>query len=76
MSITSVLATGLNGIQRGISLTDRAGAQIAQIGSVSFSEQLATSMVGLREGELQTKFGADVVKVADQLLGTLIDIRA
>ncbi len=75
MSITSVLSAGLNGIQRGLSMTDRAGGQIANIGSASFSDQLATAMVGLREGELQAKFGADVVKVADQMLGTLIDIR-
>ncbi len=57
-------------------MTNRAGGQIAQIGTIRQNEQLAASMVDLRVGELQVKFSADVVKVADDLLGTLIDVKA
>lgn len=76
MSISSLFSNGLSSIQAGMSLTHRAGGRIAQINTVSNTEQMNNSMIELREGEFQTKFGADVVKVADQMLGTLIDIKA
>lgn len=76
MSISSLFSSGLNGIQAGMSITHRAGGQIAQINTVRNTEQMNNSMIELREGEFQAKFGADVVKVADQMLGTLIDIKA
>jgi hypothetical protein len=76
MSISSILSSGLAGIQAGAAMTNRAGGQIAQIGTFGENEQLAASMVDLRVGELQVKFAADVVKVADELLGTLIDVKA
>jgi hypothetical protein len=76
MSISSVLSSGLVGIQAGAAMTNRAGGQIAQINTFRESEQLAASMLDLRVGELQVKFAADVVKVADELLGTIIDVKA
>ena len=76
MSISTMLSNGLTGIQSGTAMTNRAGGLIAQVGAIQESDQLASAMVGLRVGELQVKFAADVVKVADQVLGTLIDIRA
>jgi hypothetical protein len=76
MSITSMLSSGLNGIQAGTAIVNRAGGQIARVSTVLDNVQLANSAIDQREGELQVKFGADVVKVADQLLGSLIDIRA
>ncbi len=57
-------------------MTNRAGGQIAQINTFRENEQLAASMLDLRVGELQVKFAADVIKVADELLGTLIDVKA
>ena len=76
MSISSVLSSGLAGIQAGTAITNRAGGQIAQINTFRENEQLAASMLDLRVGELQVKFAADVIKVADELLGTLIDVKA
>ncbi len=76
MSISSVLSSGLAGIQAGAAMTNRAGGQIAQINTFRENEQLAASMLDLRVGELQVKFAADVIKVADELLGTLIDVKA
>ncbi len=76
MSLHSMIANGLSGIQAGQSKVDRASGQIAQISTFQDSTAVANAMVAMREGELQVKFGADVVKVADELLGSLIDIKA
>lgn len=75
MSINSLFSTGLHGIQNGTALTNTGGGRIAQVNPTRDNVQLANSMIDLREGEFQVKFGADVVKVADQILGTLIDIK-
>jgi hypothetical protein len=37
---------------------------------------LAESLAALREGQNQTEVGAKVVKTADEVLGTLIDVSA
>lgn len=76
MSISSVLSSGLAGIQYGMARVDRAGGQMAQFGINQNTEQVASAAVDQRIGENQVKLGADVVKVADQMLGTIIDIRA
>lgn len=76
MSISSVLNSGLNAIQAGTGIVGRAGGRIATFGTTQDLAQLQTAMVDLRVGETQVKLAADVVKVADQVLGTLIDIRA
>ncbi len=75
MSISSVLSSGLQGVQTGMSITDRAGGRISSMTGVDDSTQMADAMVALREGELQVKLSADVIKVGDEMLGTLIDIR-
>jgi hypothetical protein len=71
-----MISSGLWGIQAGQSMVARASGQIAQISTFQDSTAVANSMVAMREGEFQVKFGADVGKVADELLGSLIDIRA
>jgi hypothetical protein len=76
MSLHSMIASGLSGIQTGQSKVDLASGKIAQFQTYQDGTEVANSMVAMREGELQTKFGADVVKVADELLGTVIDIKA
>ena len=57
-------------------IADRAGGRIARMGMENDMDRLPASVVDLRVGELQVKIAADVVKVADQVLGTLVDIRA
>jgi hypothetical protein len=76
MSLHSMISNGLRGIQAGQSKVDRASGQIAQISTFQDSTAVADAMVAMREGEFQVKFGAEVVKVADELLGSLIDIKA
>ncbi len=76
MSLHSMISNGLRGIQAGQSKVDRASGQIAQVSTFQDSTAVANSMVAMREGEFQMKFGADVVKVAEELLGSQIDINA
>ncbi len=76
MSLHSMIASGLSGIQMGQSVVDLASGRLARIQTFQDSTEVANAMVAMREGEFQVKFGADVVEVADELLGTLIDIKA
>ena len=76
MSLNSMISAGLRGIQAGQSKVDLASGKVAHFQTYQDNTEVANSMVAMREGELQTKFGADVVKVADELLGTVIDIKA
>lgn len=74
MSISVVMSQGMLGIQAGINRSGVASGKIAS--SNVDTENLASSMVDLRSSEIQVKASADLVKVGDQLLGTLIDIHA
>jgi hypothetical protein len=78
MNVGSVLSAGLQGVQAGLSQANAAAGEIARSGTTAGSDgaDLTTSLVKLKSGELQTKAAAAVVKTADQLVGTLIDIRA
>lgn len=78
MSIGSVLSTGLQGVQTGLNQANKAAGEIARFGTTAGNSigDLTTSLVNLKAGELQTKASAAVVKTADQVLGTLIDVRA
>jgi len=76
MAISSVLSSGLRGIQAGIGRVDQAGGRIAGANASTGIEDLTASIVNLRIGEMQVKVSADVVKVGDQILGTLLDTKA
>ena len=76
MSISSIIPSGLRGIQAGIARADVAAGQIARANSPTASGDLATAIVGLKVGELQVKASASVVRSGDQMLGTLIDTMA
>ena len=76
MSINSILSTGLQGVQAGDNRTRMAGGQMLPAGRDIDNVALARSMVELKSGELQIKSSANVIKTADQMLGTLIDLRA
>lgn len=75
MSISSVMSAGMQGIQSGVNRTDSASGRIA-LGLGDDSSGMANAMVGLKMGEIQVKAAANVVKTGDEMLGTLINIRA
>ncbi len=76
MAINSVLSTGVQGVQAGMQRANRAAGEIARAGTTEQSGDLATPIVDLKRSELQVKASAAVIKTADDMMGTLIDIRA
>jgi len=76
MSINAVLATGIQGVQRGFAQANRAGGEIAGLAGRGDASDLAKPLVELKASEIQVKASADVIKTADDTIGTLIDIRA
>lgn len=76
MSINSILSTGVQGVQAGINRSNQAAGQIARFGTNLESGDLASSMIDMKISELQVKASASVIKTSDQMLGTIIDLRA
>jgi hypothetical protein len=74
MTISISLSAGLQGIQAGLQRVNIAGSRIAS--SAVDPEILATNAVDQMSGRHQVGLSAQVVKTADQMLGTLIDLRA
>ncbi|MBT9522144.1 MAG: hypothetical protein IV101_14805 [Dechloromonas sp.] len=70
MSISSIMSSGLQSLQAGINRTAIAGS-----GLNVENEEFAGKMVAMRQGEIEAKAAASVIKTGDQILGTLIDIR-
>ena len=71
MAISSIFTSGMQMIQTG---TNRAA--IAGTGLNVEQGDFATRMVAMRQGEIEVKAAADLIKTGDEMLGTLIDIRA
>lgn len=76
VSSSSVLATGVQGVQAGQARANEAAGKIARFGTTEQDGDLATPLVDLKRSELQVKASAAVIKTADEIVGTLIDIKA
>lgn len=76
VSSSNVLATGLQGLQGGVARANDAAGKIARAGTTDPDGDLTTPLVQLKSSELQVKASAAVVKSADDMIGTLIDIKA
>jgi hypothetical protein len=74
MTISTSLSMGLQGIQAGMQRVNNAGGRIAA--QAPDAEVLATNAVEQMSGRHQVGLSAQVVKTADQMLGTLIDLKA
>lgn len=70
MSVSSILSTGMQSMQVSTNRTAIAGSAL----NVEDSE-FARKMVAMRQGEIEAKAAANVIKTGDQILGTIIDIR-
>lgn len=71
MSISAILNNGMQGLQASVNRTAIAGS-----GLNSETSDFAARMVALRQGEIDAKAAANVIKTGDEILGTLLDIRA
>jgi len=70
MSISSIFSSGMQSLQASINRTAIAGS-----GLNVENGDLAAKMVAMRQGEIEAKAAANVIKTGDEILGTLIDIR-
>lgn len=70
--------SGLAGIQKGLNGIQKTASQIASKDAMEASnpKDLAASMVDLKVYTHQVDASAQVVKITDQVLGTLLDIKA
>ena len=71
MSINSILANGMQSMQASINRTSIAGSNL-NIENGNF----AAKMVEMRQSEISVKAAANIIKVSDEMLGTMIDLRA
>ena len=76
VSSSSLLATGVQGVQTGMASANEAAGKIARLGTTESDGDFATPAVDLKRSELQVKASAAVIKSADEMIGTLIDIKA
>ncbi|MFT3931873.1 MAG: hypothetical protein QM709_16420 [Spongiibacteraceae bacterium] len=76
VSSSSVLATGVQGVQTGLANASDAANKIARLGTTESDGDFITPVVDLKSSELQVKASAAVIKSADEMIGTLIDIKA
>jgi len=78
-TIGSVLQTGINGIQRGVRSANEAASDIAKIGiepdNDNATTDIADAAVNLKQSEIQVKASAKVVKAADEMIGSILDIK-
>jgi hypothetical protein len=79
--VGSVLDSGVQGFQNGVRQVNQAATTIARAGTVepekaSSLEEITTAAVELKSGELQAKASAAVIRSADEVLGTLVNIKA
>lgn len=76
----SVLHTGISGIQRGIQGASEAASAIARTGidptNDNVTTDIADAAVSLKQNENLVKASAKVVKAADDMIGTILDITA
>ncbi len=74
MAINSVLATGVQGIQRGLESARENAQKIASFGTTSENTSLsglAEPLVALRQDLAQVQASAEVVSTVDELLSSL-----
>ena len=76
MPISSVVGSGLQGVQNGFSTVNRAADKIAKVDtSENPSGDLTESAVSLQQGKLQVQASAKVIETANETIGSLIDIK-
>ena len=79
MGALSVQNEALQGINRGLEGMRKSAAEIASADQLNKSGQetdLARSLLEMQQSQVQVQASAKVVSAVDEVLGTLIDIRA
>lgn len=76
MNLSSIQQTGLEGIQRGVQGIEKSASEIVKAGTsdnASGAANFIEPIMELNLYERSVEASAQVVKVADEVLGTLLD---
>ena len=76
MAVNSILATGVQGIQRGLSSAREHAQEVASFGTTNQEASvsgLAEPLIGLRQDLSQVQASAKVVSTVDELLNSLLE---
>lgn len=78
MNVNSVISVGYQGVQKGFNGLEENAQKVASLGVNSNGEpsSVVEPVVGLIENEALVKASISVIKTADELLGSIIDINA
>lgn len=78
MSIDSVAALGLLGVQKGLQGASNSAATIASADQAASTDMgsMTEALVALKQQEQQVAASAKTIKAADDMIGTLIDVLA
>lgn len=78
MSVSSILSSGMQSMQASINRSAIASSRIAGFGPAAPQTQdnLASSMVALSQSAIDARSAANVIKTGDEMLGTMINLRA
>ena len=75
MQIGSALNSGYLGLQKASLQVDESSARLAQLSTQPDQVDPTTELVSLKVAEQGGQVAAEVVKTADEMMGTLLDIR-
>lgn len=75
MEINSAVNSGYLGLQRATQQVDASSSQIAQLNTNPEQVDATKELVNLQVAQQSGAASAKVVKSADEMMGTLIDIR-
>lgn len=75
MQITNAFNAGVSGLQRSLQQVDDSGLKLAQLSTQPEKIDPTAELVNLQAAEQSGQASAKVVKAADEMMGTLIDIR-
>lgn len=74
MSVNSILQTGVQGIQNATQSAEIAAREIVRASSGTSSANVVEAMVDLKLYERSVQASSQVVKTADEVLGSILDI--
>ena len=79
MGVLSVQSEAVQGIQRGLDSLRKNASEIAsadQLNKAGEDTDLEGALLGLQQDKVQVQASAKVVSAVDEVIGTIIDIRA
>ena len=75
MQINSALNSGYLWLQKASLQVDESSARLAQLATQPDKVEPTTELVNLKVAEQGGQVAAEVVKTADEMMGTLLDVR-